>query len=257
MPVDQTPKRVRRRPVLASSISLSGTVLLLAVTALISLASPGTATSTPAADQPRGVPVFWDDFNRSDGAPGTAPNGQSYRLVPNSDVAGVVLPTIVSHKLVATGDPSAAAAYTGVALPAGTVPLRMHAQVTFAAGSPGGVAALISNRQGNDHVSEITAGGSVHIVFGTTYAQVGFFENNVYSTPATFSYSGIQQDGATVYTIGWTVVGYTIYMELPDGSRGQYRDARLQTYLGRYLTYENYWQTGQAHIQFVFIGAET
>lgn len=98
----------------------------------------------------------------------------------------------------------------------------MYARVSFTQGTPGGAVGLLSNRQGNGSIEDI-ASGSVHIVFGATYAQVGFYEKRVYSTPATFNYVGIVQDGATAYDLGWTLVGDTIYMEYRMGRAGNTR----------------------------------
>jgi len=124
----------------------------------------------------------------------------------------------------------------------GSVPSGMKAKVIFTTGDIGGVAALICNPNGMTAISNITQ-GSLHMLFLSYNVQITLFINNVMIGLATYVYpTPCLLDNFTEYPIGWSVSGNTITVNCPDGTTTTVTDSRIPTVMGRYCTFEHFWQ---------------
>ena len=224
-------------------------------TVLEVLPDAATELLTNGGFETAGADNLSDTFTRADGAPGVAESGQTWVRVPAGDVANVVEATISSNALIAADSGGAVtSAYTGVDLGATHLPNRMRATIVFSTGTLGGNVVLISNPNGLAHVSEITA-GSVHINFSDYYCKIGYFASGTLYPVGQYDYpvpDRCLRDNTTPYSIGWSISGDVISVEMPNGTVQQYTSAALVAKLGRYCTFEHYhYATGATRARFL------
>lgn len=136
------------------------------------------------------------------------------------------------------------AVYTGV--DAQVVPKGMRSKIRFLPGSQQGTVALISNQNGLTTVKNITD-KSLHIVFTQTNANIGIFDGNGLENLKTVNYKErCKVDGETEYEIGWSVEGNTISVTTPEGEVTTVTDDRIPLVMGKYCTFEHYWDGAMA-----------
>lgn len=197
------------------------------------------------------IPELFDDFDRADGAIGTAWTGQAWSVVPATTTR--VTPLISGGKLVAADSgQSQTAAYIGVDM--GAPVKEMRALISFAAGISGGSAVLIATA-GGVTVDAITA-GSIHIVFADTVVNVDVFETGVLTTIKTLAYPAACAQDGTVYQVGWQIDGDTLTLFLPGGSLATITDSRFAQQNGAFAIFEHYWLTGRCHSTFHAVNAK-
>ncbi len=136
------------------------------------------------------------------------------------------------------------AVYTGV--DAKVVPKGMRSKIRFLPGSQQGTVALISNQNGLTTVKNITD-KSLHIVFTQSNANIGIFYGNGLKNLKTVNYNELcKVDGETEYEIGWSVEGNTISVTTPEGEVTTVTDDRIPLVMGKYCTFEHYWDGAMA-----------
>jgi hypothetical protein len=198
-----------------------------------------------------------DGFNRADGAIGSTDTGQPWVQVGAGGPA--VLGVISGNKLIATVSGQAhTSCYNGLDLGEGHTPSRMAAQVSFGTGpADGGVVALISNKQGLTSVGHITA-GSVHILFTDTHVDVAVFRGPTdYAILNAYTYlTPCARDGVTQYTVAWTRDGDTLSVLMPDGTTQIYTEPEYGSLVGRYCTFEHYFNAANATPAFYAVSIE-
>lgn len=193
--------------------------------------------------------VFWDDFGRANGAPGTAPTGQPWVQIPNSG-NGIVLATIASDVLT-TADSgfSSTASYSGYDMGSGNVPKILAATVIFSTGTGGFGGDIISNPEGLTTTNDITD-QSNHTGIGwgefdwtvfKTQVSTTLDQSNARSSPAT--------DGVTRYQVARIINGNAQINRTMTGQLQRFVDSRFASYQGQY----NIWETFSAPT-FSFMG---
>lgn len=201
--------------------------------------------------------TVYDDFSNRSGALGTAQSGQTWELVPAS--GSVVSATISDGAVIAADSGNATtAAYAGIDLGAGNTPKMMYSKFHYrnTGTANSGSVGLISNPNGLDEVSDIT-NDSVHIVFTESIVGVSYYDGGAATLLAEYGYTTLVED--TEYTVGWSVSGNTFTIMLPDGTTRNITNATLAAQLGRYLTWEVFWDEGASSSFTAFdqIGATT
>jgi len=205
------------------------------------------------------VPTFWDNFDRADGAPGTAPSGQEYVVVAAS--GSKVLAAISDKRLIGPdspgGEPSSAA-YSAVDL---GDPLRRGAALVCYQPGPGTAGAgLIAthtlNAPGSSSILHIVLDGSCHIVFSNVGVDIGFYQDNAVDNIAEPLYpQPMLLDGETAYWIEWEVVDDTATFYFPNGAPFSATDSRFSTLEGRYFTVENFRTSGNCEPEVLYVEA--
>jgi hypothetical protein len=189
------------------------------------------------------APLAWDNFDRADGAIGSAASGHTWSKIP-ADGAVKVEAAISGKKLVATdsGQPTTAS-YSAVDI--GQNISRVRARVSFSNATSGGAVALIVSPALSGVITYITD-ASIHVVFKDTSVDVGFFQAGVLTNIKTIKYpQPMLRDAATVYEIGYDLSGNTALIYIPNSPPIRVTDSRFASLIGRYFTVEHFWSTGQ------------
>jgi len=192
--------------------------------------------------------MFWDDFNRADGAIGTSGSGKLWQQVSaNGDAR--VLASIQSNKLVAADRATGSgptASYSVINLNRNITSMR--AKIDFspdASGEPA-VALIITPTLTLDSIDYILGRngepGSIHAVFTRIEAKVGFYSGDILSELATFNYSDMVK-AAGPYDVGLDVVGDTCTLFGPYGQSAIRVDSRFIAFAGSYGTWEHFWSS--------------
>jgi hypothetical protein len=215
-------------------------------------AKTGAQVATLAA---AGV-TFYDDFDRANGAPGTAPTGQAYVLVPTGHTAATVEASISSGRLIAADSgTSTTAAYTGVDLTAAAS--LMSVGLRYSAATVGGEIVLLQNPNGLLTVANITAKAEHHIIASDTVNWQTFTTgaNTNHQTYIFFPSGAL--DGATEYNaaVAYPADG-SVVIVLPNGEFGRFVAAAFAANRGRYHTWEHFWNTGQTRPSVAVIAAQ-
>jgi hypothetical protein len=196
------------------------------------------------------VPALWDNFDRADGAIGTAASGQTWQ-----QISGFVSASISSKALVALDSGGATtAAYNTIDL--GSAPSSMKSRIFFGAGTTGGGVAMIAmpTYQSNSNTPITTS--SIHIVFANDHVDIGIWQSAVYTVVKTITYPVAMKQDGTIYEVSWSISGNTLTVAVP-GIIAPYSvtDSRFVTLTGRYVTFEHFWNSGQCHPSFTYVEA--
>lgn len=195
---------------------------------------------------------FFDDFNRADGAVGTAPTGQSYTTVANTGV-GTVVAAIASKFLKATdaGLGGQTSAYTGVQL--GATTKLMSAMSTFSTGNSGNGGLLLSDPGG---VTTITT-TSIHTPYSDITMNWEVYDASVHvQIDGTSGWTAQARDGATRSHCAWIISGNAMILMLASGEVVRKVDSRFSTDGGVWAIYEHLWNNLGDQVAFKSVAAE-
>lgn len=210
------------------------------------LISQASMEALPADDVPGWANGFsmWDDFRRPGAGIGIAPSGHVWTQVA-ADGAEKITAYIQDGSLVADQRSGAtSAAYSAITLPSDAQSVR--ARISFSgSGASGGAVLIVTSTLGTGSSIAHITGASIHIVFKTTGADIGFFSSGTLSYLTAFNYPDIAADGQE-YDVGFDLDGddFTIYA--PDGSSTTRNDSRFTSLLGPHVTWEHFATSGQA-----------
>ena len=186
--------------------------------------------------------TFFDDFDRADGAIGTAPTGQAYTQIAAAGV--ITVPTISTKRLITADSGSGTTAgYTAVDLLAAAK--LMSVAMRFSAATIGGEVALIQNPNGMTTTANITSNSDHHFLASDTMATEYWISS--LTTVQTYVFAPVcALDGATEYNgaVAYPGDGSVVWV-LPEGELIRSTNTNFATERGRYHTWEHYWSTGQ------------
>ena len=180
--------------------------------------------------------VLSDDFERADGAPGTAPTGHKWTNV------GAKNGVISSGRLVKETAGAGNAFYLETIMPERIRRVDSRFSLVGTSGDNSGVVVLCSR----DGV-KAAAGpyqNMVHVVCAAAAVTVDYYSSGSATNVATFNHSTPLALDGTVYEWGVRFQGATVVVEMPDGTEETVTDANLDK-AGRYLEIECYVHTGQ------------
>lgn len=196
--------------------------------------------------------TYFDDFDRADGAVGTAPTGQVYDWVADTGV-GTVVAAIASKFLKATdaGLGGQTTAYTGVNV--ASAPKLMSAIGIYSSATTNNGGLLVSDPGG---VLTITT-QSLHIPFTDLLMNWEVYESSAHTTidGATLS-TAATRDGSTRSHCAWAVKGNAMMLLLASGEIVRAVDSRFATDGGKWAILEQIWNTGGTQYQFKSAAAE-
>lgn len=165
------------------------------------------------------------------GAYAMMPENQSEQ-VPFLDMAYIQDNALVSNLLFPTPE-GVIARYTGVDL--GAAMQKITCTVRF---TEGGAVALISGAIEEWSVEGITT-GAIHAVFASDGYHFGFYENGTLTDVLADNYQ-LDLSGETEYTVGYSISGSTITLQLPNGKKIQKRDPRVKSLNGTRVIFEHF-----------------
>ncbi|HUD02796.1 MAG TPA: M10 family metallopeptidase C-terminal domain-containing protein [Candidatus Paceibacterota bacterium] len=204
--------------------------------------------------------LFFDDFQRADGAIGTAPTGQSWVQVPTSQGTQVVLATISSDKLFAADSGhDVTAAYSGVAFTNPPNLVSNAVQFSNVGGLSGsGEIVNVENANGLTTINNITT-ASDHMIFGNNNANFAYFSGSSYTAVYGSTFSPVcPTDGATIcnFATGFRPDGSVVFA-LSDGELWRSVNANYAPVRGPYTTWEQFWTNSNPTMpSFYAVGAQ-
>lgn len=175
----------------------------------------------------------------ADGAPGNAATGQAIVREPASAASTVVLATVSSGALVASGlsvDGTTTATYTGFRLPEDLK--SAYADVSF--GDANDSIALIAAA---DVSLAAVVSSSLHIIFQAASWKIQYWSGSVLTDAFTGSFTSVAFNRKC--RIGWRIDGTDVYLRLPNGQEiGPYSTSATTTRTNHCLIFEHYRQVG-------------
>lgn len=202
--------------------------------------APKSGAEVAAASLANG-PIVYDDYDRADGALGTAPTGQAWQ----SDNTGgtKVVPTISSGRMV-TADSGAGATASYPSLDAGALCDLQICEVIWSTGVASSIAAPIATH--GPLATDIGLLGAAHNKQTKDTGTLGYFNPTPPGTSAdVFTYvlpstRPAAEDGATKYHIGsiYPVGGNACVLLMSDGGYIRSTDALVKSNRGTYQMYE-------------------
>ena len=113
-------------------------------------------------------------------------------------------------------------------------------------GTSVGSIAIISNPNGLGRVKDITE-KSFHPVWSNNALLFGLYEGQSLRAKINQSYSAFNFSAGVEYEIGWEIEDSgSVKFYLPDGTSVEYTGSDYSEFLGRYCTFEFYWNNGDA-----------
>jgi hypothetical protein len=201
--------------------------------------SSTAATSVQVASTSSSSVAFYDDFDRANGAPGTAPTGQTYTQMPTSVGPQVVLATISSKKLVASDSGQATtAAYTTVSMSA--APRMMSGAAIFSAQTTGGSFVFLQSVMNMQTLTNLSAAHDIH---ADKADNPSYFLNGSFTSVFNYVWAGQPLDGATLgnWATAWSSIDNSVINIIPNGVIIRLVSSQINAQRGPYITYEHFW----------------
>ncbi|TNM65272.1 hypothetical protein [Aliirhizobium smilacinae] len=167
--------------------------------------------------------VFFDDYDRSDGALGISPTGHSYYQATTTNGVGSSAPalTAISGGMMKTPAGSGiSASYTSV--DPGSAKMVQSSVMTFPSGITDSLLLLLSNSLGWQDVETTVKSGSTHTSFGAGAITYGYFPipkgSLINYATSIYQLPNALRDGASRYCAAYALLGSDVIAYSPDGN---------------------------------------
>lgn len=184
---------------------------------------PSALTSAQIVANSRYGQVFFDDFDRADGALGTSPTGHSYYQATTTNGEGSSAPALTAIASGVMATPSGtgvSASYTSVNL--GSARMLQSTVMTYPNGITDSLMLLLTNKIGWADVEATVKSGSTHTSFGASAITYGYFPTpkGVLANYATTIYQlpNNLRDGSSRYCAAYVLLGADVIAFSPDGN---------------------------------------
>ena len=182
------------------------------------------------------VGVLYDDSERADGAPGTAPTGQLWTN------RGSHLGVIVDGRLVKNEAGASNAFYLETLMPERVK--RVSGRFSFVGTSGDNSSVVVLCSRDGVRAAAGPYNNMVHVTCSPLGVNVEYYTAGVATTVDTFLHSTPLAIDGTVYEWAIRFEGNKVIVEMPDGTEQTSNDANLDK-AGRFLQIEDFVFTGQ------------